>query len=184
MQTELVQRAMAGDHDAFAALVGAAWPKLYATAGFILGEEGYVQEAIQAALIRAWRDLPSLRDAARFEGWLYRIAINACRDEARRRQRGRQREIALDGHDPAASVDPVAWLAERDEMDRAFARLTPDQRAILTLVFYRDLTVPQAADAIGIRLGTAKSRLHRALAALRAALAAEQRQGMQREVRT
>jgi DNA-directed RNA polymerase specialized sigma24 family protein len=75
MQTELVQRAMAGDHDAFAALVGAAWPKLYATAGFILGEEGYVQEAIQAALIRAWRDLPSLRDAARFEGWLYRIAI-------------------------------------------------------------------------------------------------------------
>jgi RNA polymerase sigma-70 factor (ECF subfamily) len=69
-------------------------------------------------------------------------------------------------------------------MDRAFARLTPDQRAILTLVFYRDLTVPQAADAIGIRLGTAKSRLHRALAALRAALAAEQRQGMQREVRT
>lgn len=184
MQTELVERAMRGDHDAFANLATAAWSKLYATAGFILGDEGSIHEAVQATLIRAWRDLPGLRDPARFDAWLYRIAVNACRDEARRRQRGQQREIALDGHDAATSTDPVAWLAEQDEMDRAFARLTPDQRAILTLVFYRDLTVPQAADAMGIRLGTAKSRLHRALNALRAALAAERRPTMQPEVRT
>lgn len=128
MQTELVERAMRGDHDAFADLASAAWSKLYATAGFILGDEGSIHEAVQATLIRAWQDLPGLRDPARFDAWLYRIAINACRDEARRRQRGRQREIALDGHHAAASADSIAWLAEQDEMDRALARLTPDQR--------------------------------------------------------
>jgi RNA polymerase sigma-70 factor (ECF subfamily) len=78
----------------------------------------------------------------------------------------------------------VAWLADRDELDRAFARLTPDQRSILTLVYYRDLTVPEAAAVIGTPLGTAKSRLHRALDALRAALAAERRPSIEQEMRT
>ena len=184
MQTDLVDRAMRGDHDAFADLATAAWARLYGTAGLILGDHGSGQEAAQAALIRAWRDLPTLRDPARFDAWLYRLLVNACRDEARKRQRGRQREIALDAQEPMASADPFSRLADRDELDRAFARLTPDQRAILALVHYRDLTVPEAARAIGTPLGTAKSRLHRALDALRAALAAEARPGIEQEMGT
>jgi len=77
--------------------------------------------------------------------------------------------------DPGAPNDPLTWVADRDELDRAFVRLTLDQRTILALVFYRDMTLPQAAAAIGAPLGTAKSRLHRALEALRAAVAAEGR---------
>jgi len=166
---------MRGDHDAFAQLADAAFPRLYGTAGLILGDEPAAQEAIQAALIRAWQDLPRLRDPERFEAWLYRIAINACHDEGRRRQRVRQREIGLGAMDPGAPNDPLTWVADRDELDRAFVRLTPHQRTILALVFYRDMTLPQAAAAIGAPLGTAKSRLHRALEALRAAVAAEGR---------
>jgi RNA polymerase sigma-70 factor (ECF subfamily) len=184
MQTDLVEQAMRGNHDAFADLATQAWAKLYGTAGLILGDDSYAQEAVQAALIRAWRDLPTLRHPDRFDAWLYRLLVNACRDEARRRQRGRQREIGLDGLEASAADNPVAWLADRDELDRAFARLTPDQRAILTLIYYRDLTVPQAAAVIGTPLGTAKSRLHRALDALRAALAAEGRSSIKQEMGT
>jgi RNA polymerase sigma-70 factor, ECF subfamily len=184
MQGDLVERAMHGDHDAFAELATRAWVKLHGTAGLILGDESDAQEAAQAALVRAWRDLPTLRQAASFDAWLYRLLVNACRDEARRRQRNRQREIALDGQEPSGSAEPFSWLADRDELDRAFARLTPDQREILALVYYRDLTVPEAARAIGAPLGTAKSRLHRALDALRAALAAEARPGIEQEMGT
>lgn len=173
---------MRGDHDAFAQLVDAAFPKLYGTAGLVLGEWAAVQEAVQSTLIRAWQDLPKLRDPERFEAWLYRIAINACHDEGRRRQRGRRHETDLGSLDSDPSLDSLTWVADRDELDRAFARLTPDQRAILTLVFYRDMTVLQAAEAIGAPLGTAKSRLHRALEALRAALAAEGRPAFESEV--
>jgi RNA polymerase sigma-70 factor (ECF subfamily) len=184
MQTELVRRAMHGDHDAFAQLADGAWEKLYGTAGLILRDDGLVQDAMQAALIRAWRDLPTLRDPERFDAWLYRIAVNACRDEARRRQRGRERETGLAGYEPAAPVDGLAWLAERDELNAAFGRLTVEQRSILALVFYRDMTVAQAAAALGVPPGTAKSRLHRALEAMRAAMAAERRPGIQHEVET
>jgi RNA polymerase sigma-70 factor (ECF subfamily) len=83
-----------------------------------------------------------------------------------------------------APGDPFSWLADRDELDRAFAHLTADQREIVALVYYRDLTVPEAARAIGTPLGTAKSRLHRALEALRAALAAESRPGIEQEMGT
>src|SRR5438105_7605122 len=134
MQTDLVERAIRGDHDAFADLATGAWTRLYGTAGLILGDDGAAQEALQAALIRAWRDLPALRHPERFDAWLYRLLVNACRDEARKRQRGRQREITLDAQEPIASPDAMSWLADREELDRAFARLTPDQRAILVLV--------------------------------------------------
>lgn len=184
MQSDLVERAMHGDHDAFAELATGVWAKLHGTAGLILGDQSGAQEAAQAALIRAWRDLPTLRKPASFDAWIYRLLVNACRDEARRRQRGRQREIALDGQEPTGPADPFSWLADRDELDRAFARLTSDQREILALVYYRDLTVPEAARAIGTPLGTAKSRLHRALEALRAALAAEARPSVEQEMGT
>jgi RNA polymerase sigma-70 factor, ECF subfamily len=175
MRTDLVERAMHGDHGAFAELASGALGRLYGTAGLILGEEAAASDAVQAALVRAWRDLPTLRDPARFDGWLYRLLVNACRDEARGRQRRRQREIPLDDFDRPMPTVAERELADRDELDRAFDRLTDDQRAIISLVFYRDLTLPQAAEALGTPLGTAKSRLHRALEALRAALAAERR---------
>ena len=88
MQSDLVERAMRGNHDAFADLATGAWAKLYGTAGLILGDDSAAQEAVQAALVRAWRDLPTLRKPASFDAWLYRLLVNACRDEARRRQRG------------------------------------------------------------------------------------------------
>lgn len=184
MQTDLVERAMHGDHDAFAQLATTAWTRLYGTAGLILGDEGSTHDAVQATLIRAWRDLPTLRDPKRFDAWLHRILVNACRDEARRRRRGAGRELRLDAVATGAVADSAAGLADREELDVAFERLTVDERTIVTLVYYRDLSLAQAAASLGVPVGTAKSRLHRALRSLRAALAAERRLSVEGEART
>jgi len=165
-QRDLVERARRGDHDAFAELVGAAITRLDAVARLILRDRELARDAVQEALVRAWRDLPGLRDPDRFDAWLHRLTVHACLDLTRRRRR-RVSEVELEPILDIGLPDETDLMALRDQLDRALARLEPELRAVVVLRFWLDLPVPEAADALGIPLGTAKSRLHRAISALR-----------------
>jgi RNA polymerase sigma-70 factor (ECF subfamily) len=173
VQTELVDRARRGDREAFAVLAGGAVDRLYSIARLILRDTELAEDATQDALVRAWRDLPSLRDSERFDAWLYRLAVRACTDIARHRKRWRA-EITILASEPAES-DRTSELADRDQLDRGLRRLNEGQRTILVLHFYVGLSPSEAADMLGIPVGTAKSRLHYAIEALRAAIAADER---------
>ena len=173
MQAELVDLARRGDREAFAVLAGGSVDRLYAIARLILRDAELAEDATQEALIRAWRDLPSLRDVERFDAWLYRLLARACADMGRRQRRWRA-PIRVLVAEPAES-DGASDRADRDQLERGMRRLTNAQQAILVLHFYVGLSPAETADALDIPVGTAKSRLHYAIAALRAALQADER---------
>jgi RNA polymerase sigma-70 factor (ECF subfamily) len=173
VQTELVDRARRGDREAFSVLAGGAVDRLYGIARLILRDTDLAEDATQDALVRAWRDLPTLRDVERFDAWLYRLTVRACADIGRRRRRWRS-ELSVVPIEPA-EPDRAAELADRDQLGRGLRRLSEAQRTILILHFYVGMTPAEAADALDIPVGTAKSRLHYAIDALRAALAADER---------
>jgi len=174
MQRDLVERAQKGDHDAFAELAGAAISRLDATAWLILRDREQAKDAAQNTLVRAWRDLPTLRNPVLFDAWLHRMLVNACIDEARRLRRHRFDVELTTLHTPAISGIESS-IADRDQLERGFMRLEPDARALIVLHHYLDLPLPEVATTLGIPLGTAKSRLHRALQVMRAALDADAR---------
>jgi len=176
VQRDLVVRAQGGDHDAFAVLAGAAISRLDGAAWLILRDPEPAKDAVQNALIKAWRDLPTLRDPNAFDAWLHRLLVRACLDEARR---GRRHRVTFDLPTIEASAPESleAVVADRDMLERGFVRLEPEMRAVIVLHHYLDLPLPAVADTLGIPLGTAKSRLHRALGLLRAALDADARAG-------
>jgi RNA polymerase sigma-70 factor (ECF subfamily) len=174
VERETIERAMAGDHDAFAQLAARAIRPLYVTARQIVRDDAAAEDATQDALVNAWRYLPSLRDPDRFEAWLYRLLVNACRTHLRRTPR--HGVVEIDVADASADRgDPSRALADRDQLERGFRRLDAQQRALVVLHFYRGYSVPEVAEMVGIPLGTAKSRIHRATGALRAALEADAR---------
>ena len=174
MQQELVERARRGDHDAFAALAGAALFRLDAAARLILRDPDQAKDAVQETLVRAWRDLPTLRSPDRFDAWLHRLLYRACIDEARRLRRHRV-DVELTPIDSSSVGDGMSVTNDRDQLERGFSRLEPEGRALIVLHHYLDLPLPEVAIALGIPLGTAKSRLHRALGSMRAALDADAR---------
>lgn len=174
MQQELVERARRGDHDAFTALAGAAIFRLDAVARLILRDPDQAKDAVQETLVRAWRDLPTLRSPDRFDAWLHRLLVRACIDEARRLRRHRV-DLELSNIHAPAVADGVSVTHDRDQLSRGFSRLEPEARAVIVLHHYLDLPLPEVAVALGIPLGTAKSRLHRALGSMRAALDADAR---------
>jgi RNA polymerase sigma factor (sigma-70 family) len=176
MQRDLVERARRGDHDAFAELAGAAISRLDAAAWLMLRDPEQAADAVQNALVRAWRDLPTLRDPDRFDAWLRRLLVRACIDEARRLRRHRL-DIEMTTLDAPAVADHGSTIADRDQLERGFLRLGPELRAVIVLHHYFDLPLPEVAVSLGIPLGTAKSRLHRALGLMRAALDADARPG-------
>ena len=184
MQAELVQRARRGDREAFGVLAGGAVDRLYAIARLILRDADLAEDATQDALVRAWRDLSTLRDVERFDAWMYRLIVRACADIGRHRQRWRT-ELTILPSEPAES-DRASELADRDQLERGLRRLNDAHRTILVLHFYLGLTPTESADALSIPVGTAKSRLHYALGALRAAIEADERSttGALREGRT
>jgi RNA polymerase sigma-70 factor (ECF subfamily) len=171
-QRELVERAGRGDHDAFALLAGASVARLEAVARLTLRDSGLAQDAVQDALVRAWRNLPGLRDPDRFDAWLTRLTINACIDTMRSRRR-RPIEVDLAPYQPAIGGDWIGQVADRDQLDRGFRRLSVEHRAVLVLHYYLGLSHAGVAEVLGVPLGTAQSRLHRALEAMRAALVAD-----------
>ena len=171
-QRSLVQRAQRGDHDAFAALVGTAIARLDAAARLILRDRELARDAVQETLVRAWRDLPTLRDVERYDAWLHRLLVNACLDLVRRRTR-RAIEVELTPLHAPASSDFSGGVVDRDLLDRALRAIEPDWRAIVVLHYYLGMPLPEVAAGLGIPLGTAKSRLHRAMSVLRSTAAAE-----------
>ena len=174
MRRDLVEQAMAGDHGAFSELARTSIGRLYAAACLILRDDQKAEDATQEALVAAWRDLSSLRDPDRFGAWLHRLLVRSCYREARR---GRRRwAIESEVRETAVpALDPSIDIADRDELERGFRRLEPEARALIVLHHYLDLPLPEVAIALGIPLGTAKSRLHRALGSMRAALDADAR---------
>jgi RNA polymerase sigma-70 factor (ECF subfamily) len=173
VQAVLVERARRGDREAFSVLAGGAVDRLYAIARLILRDAELAEDATQEALVRAWHDLPSLRDVERFDAWLYRLIVRASADVGRHRRRWRTEVTAL--RSEPAEPDRASELADRDQLERGLRRLNDAQRTILVLHFHLGLSPREAADALDIPVGTAKSRLHYAIEALRAALEADER---------
>jgi len=169
MTSDQVQRAQRGDADAFGELIRPAFDRLYAAAYRILRERGAAEDAVQDAIARCWRDLRGLRDPDRFEAWLYRSLVNACRDEARRTQR-RPSMVYGTPPDVAAPHDEYARLADRDELERAFLGLPADQRIALVLTHYVGYSAPEIATLLSVPTGTVYSRLHYGGRAMRDAL--------------
>jgi RNA polymerase sigma-70 factor (ECF subfamily) len=179
MDTTLVERARDGDRDAFASIAAESIDRLFATARAVLRDADRAQDATQEALVRCWRDLPTLRDPDRFEAWLRRLLMHAITDEIRR---GRRFDAKVRLIPEDSVVEPAAAYEDRDRLDRAFRRLSVDHRAVLVLHHLQGLSLPEVAEALGIPLGTAKSRLHYALDAVRASLEADERSPMIEEV--
>lgn len=178
-KSELVLRAREGDRDAFDVLLTAAIDHLYRIARLILRDVDRAEDAVQEALVRCWRDLPTLRDPDRFDAWLNRLLLNSVADEARRGRRYAA-SVAVLRLEPI-QPDGAEALADRDALARVFDRLSVNHRTIVVLHHYIGLTVDEAASTIGIPVGTAKSRLHYATESLRAALEADARSGSARK---
>jgi RNA polymerase sigma-70 factor (ECF subfamily) len=182
MKRDLVEAARRGDHDAFEVLATSAGDRLYAVARLILRDAGLAEDAVQEALVRAWQQLPSLRDPDRFDAWLYRLVVNACADQGRQLRRWSQQVRPLV---PDVSIsDDTASVANREQLERGFGRLKPDQRAVVVLHYYSGFSAAEIAKILGIPEGTARSRLHYATEAMRAALEADARQMVDAQTRT
>src|SRR5262245_14965076 len=163
-QRRLVERAQRGDHDAFAELARAAVVRLDGTARLIVRDPELARDAVQDALIRAWRDLPGLREPERFDAWLHRLTVNACLDLTRKRKR-RPIEVELTPINDPALDDHVGGIADRDQVDGVLRRLDHQRRAIVVLHYFVGLPLPEVAGALGIPIGTVQSRLDAACGA-------------------
>jgi RNA polymerase sigma-70 factor (ECF subfamily) len=182
MRRDLVLAAARGDHEAFEVLATSAGDRLYAVARLILRESDLAEDAVQEALFRAWKQLPSLRDPDRFDAWMYRLVVNACADQGRqlRRRSEQVRALRLD----IAISDDTSAVADREQLARGFRRLKPEQRAVVVLHYYSGFSAAEIAEILGIPEGTARSRLHYATTAMRAALEADARQPVVAQKRT
>jgi len=174
MDRDLVELAARGDRAAYVDLIGSRADRLFAIAYRILRDVDRAEDALQDALVIAWRDLRGLRDPDRFDAWINRVVTNVCISHATRERRRtvNLRVLPVDG--PTAP-DDLLMIGERDQLERGFRRLTPDERAILVLHHYAGYTLAEIADALGAPAGTVRSRLHHAHRAMRAALDAEAR---------
>ena len=173
MERSLVERAQQGDREAFTRLAFELSDRLFAVAHRILRDFDSAGDALQVTLLRIWRDLRTLRDPSLVEAWAFRILVRACQDELRkeRRRAPALHLLAVDG----ATEDPAISVADRDLLDRAFRTLTVEQRAVVVLQYYRDLTLSEIAEVLQVPIGTVRSRLHYARRALRSAIEADAR---------
>ena len=175
MGADLVERARHGDREAFGLLAAERVDRLNAIARLVARDPDLAQDAVQEALVRCWRDLPLLRDVERFDAWLYRLLMRAIADEFRRRRRF---EAVVEAVATTRLVGDAALdLADREQIERGFRRLSLEQRAVVVLHHFIGLSLTEVAAALGVPAGTAKSRHRSALAALRAALEADARVG-------
>jgi RNA polymerase sigma-70 factor (ECF subfamily) len=171
---DLVEAARRGDREAYADLIRVRGDWLFALAQRILRDVDRTEDAVQEALVIAWRDLPGLRDPDRFDAWLRRLLVRSCIAEARRERRLGATVRVLPIDVPAGSDDYVT-VADRDQLDRGFRRLPPEQRALLVLRHFAGLETAEIAETMAIPPGTVRSRLHHAHRAMRAALDADAR---------
>jgi RNA polymerase sigma factor (sigma-70 family) len=172
-QRELVERAKRGDHDAFATLTVDAIARLDAAARLILRDPELARDGVQDGYIRAWRTLPALRDPDRFDAWLRRLVVHACIDIMRRR-RHRAIEVELTPIHSPIGGDFTSEIADRDLIAEALRHLDPEWRAVVVMHYFLGMPLPEVAGLLGIPLGTAKSRLHRSILAMRSAVGADE----------
>src|SRR4051795_10136668 len=171
MQVELVERARSGDHEAFSELARASFARLFGAAKLILRDEDRAQDAVQEALVLAWKHVRALRDPEAWDAWLYRLTVRACYRLAKSSRRRDVVELQVEPEAASPGTDFTGTLVERARLGRELGRLPVDQRAVMVLHFYLDLPLTEAATVLDIPVGTAKSRLHRGLETLRLALA-------------
>jgi RNA polymerase sigma-70 factor (ECF subfamily) len=183
VQRALVEAAKRGDHEAFEALALAAGDRLFAIACLILRDRERAEDAVQETLVKAWRELPRLRDVERFDAWFRRLLVNECADQGRYQRRWATTQVSIIQLEPVGP-DGTGNLADRDQIERGFRRLKSEHRTVVVLHFYAGLPVPEIAETLGIPAGTVKSRLHYAIAALRAALEADARAPLATKGRT
>jgi RNA polymerase sigma-70 factor (ECF subfamily) len=170
----VLERAAVGDRRAFDVLAATHSARMYNVARMILRDDEMAADALQEALVRAWRDLPQLREPDRLAAWLNRLVVNACYDEIRRKRRWRL-DVGGIQHERPTENDESADVADRDQLARGLSRLPVDQRVVLVLRYYLDLPVAEIADILGIPVGTVKSRVNHGISALRAVLDADLR---------
>src|SRR5688572_30101383 len=174
MDTDLVVRAQRGDEEAFASLAVAVGDRLHAVSHRILRDIGLAEDATQQALLAIWRDLPQLRDPARFDAWSYRLLVRACYAEGRRTRHWAPNIRLLPTDLPEVS-EGLNSVVDRDQLERGFRRLSIDHRAVVVFHHYLDLPLDEVAEVLGVPVGTIRSRLHHAMRGLRAALEADAR---------
>lgn len=182
MDRDLVERARSGDQAAFADLVHQVSDTLFGIARRILRDPGLAEDVLQNALVTIWRKLPHLREPERFEAWAYRILVHACYADAPRNRQWASTVRVLP-IDRANETDDITSLPDRDELERAFRLLPLDQRAVFVLHHHAGLPLVTIAEVLGIPAGTARSRLHYATRALRAAFEASRARDDLREGR-
>ena len=174
MDADIVIRAQRGDREAYGLLAAGFADRLLAVARRILRDHDAAEDATQEALVEIWRDLPQLRDPTRFDAWSYRVLVRACYTEGRRERRWAPNLRLLTGPQ-LQTDDDLGSIVDRDELERGFRRLSIDHRAVVVLHHYADLPLDRVAEVLGIPVGTAHSRFHHAMRALRAALDADAR---------
>lgn len=172
---ELVVRAQTGDREAFEEIAASVVRRLYGTATLIIRDPDAASDAVQETLISVWQDLPALRDPNAFDGWLNRILVRSCYRAIRGRRRSRIEVDIIEVDAPVSSDEHRVDALDR--IERAFRRLSTEHRTVLVLHHRLGLQLDEVAQTLGIPLGTAKSRLNRAAAAMRAALEADDRAG-------
>jgi RNA polymerase sigma-70 factor (ECF subfamily) len=170
----LVERARAGDDIAFSELVELDGDRCFAISVRILRDASIAEDAVQQAFLLAWRELPRLRDVARYEVWLHRLLVNACYEELRRYRRWKDRTTVLPVEGPVGA-DPYVSSDDRDALERAFGRLSADRRAAFVLHHHLGMPIAEIAQILRLPAGTVKSRLHYTAQVLRAALEADAR---------
>lgn len=164
---------------AFAELLVIVGDRLYSLAYRVVRDISVAQDAVQEALLDAWRDLPSLRDPERFDGWITRLVLRSCYDEVERQRRFAGRLRWLNPEEPSRS-DSSLSMTDRDQIERGLRSLSVEHRAVLALHFYVDLPLTEVAERLEIPVGTARSRLHYGIQALRAAIEADEREAKAR----
>ncbi len=182
MDTDLVIRAQRGDREAYTLLASEIADRFLAVARRILRDLDLAEDATQQALLGIWRDLPQLRDPARFEAWSYRLLVRACYAEGRKERRWAPNLRLLPADEPAAA-DGLGAIVDRDQLESGFRRLSLDHRAVVVMHHYLDMPLDRVADTLGIPVGTVNSRLHYAMRGLRAALDADARSTTQEAAR-
>jgi RNA polymerase sigma-70 factor (ECF subfamily) len=159
-------RVRTGPKDDYVSAAEANVDDAYRLAGYLLGDAAEAQDAVQEALVKAWRNWASLRDVAAFRPWFKRILTNVCNDRLGRRRR----MVDLEAASGVEARDTFAAMLAGDEVVRAVGRLGRNQRTVVVLRFWNDMTLEQIGETLGLPLGTVKSRLHYALRAIRAEL--------------
>jgi RNA polymerase sigma-70 factor (ECF subfamily) len=182
MDTDLVIRAQRGDEQAFASLAVAVGDRLHALSHRILRDIDLAEDATQHALLAIWRDLPQLRDPARFDAWSYRLLVRACYAEGRKTRQWAPNLRILPADEPGGP-DATGLVHDRDQLERGFRRLSIDHRVVVVLHHYLDMPLDEVADTLGVPIGTVRSRLLHAMRGLRAALDADARPARQEAVR-